>query len=170
MHRADRFTQIDHGLVSFGHEHHEHAQRVAPAHSEKLEDAVKGGGVAVVRVDNREQVGERIAEDLAGERRLACAEPVDVSPERVELAVVGDHSEGLGEEPGGERVGTEALVKDTNSGLEVGIGKIGEVRCELWGNDEPLIDDRAGAEAAEVEGIAPGLGHTLLNPAAAEVE
>ena len=88
VHRLHGGHQVNHALVGLGHHHRQHAKRVSAAHHQQFKDAIKRGGVAVIGVDDGDQIGQRITKDLALHGGLACPKPVEVAPQRVELAVV----------------------------------------------------------------------------------
>jgi signal recognition particle GTPase len=61
-----------------------------PARYEQLERVVEHRRVAAVGVDDREELLDVVAEQLALEQRLAGVHPVDVAAQGVDLAVVGE--------------------------------------------------------------------------------
>ena len=92
-------------------DHHHHRVLDRPAgHGEQLERVVELRGVRARLVEHGHQLGDVVAEVRAAELRLARAHPVHVPAERVDLAVVRRHAEGLGEVPARQHVGGEARV------------------------------------------------------------
>src|SRR4029077_7877873 len=89
---------------------------------------------------------------------LARLHPVDVAPQGVDLAVVGDVAVRMGERPGGKGVGGEALVHEGERGLHEGIRDVGEHRLDLVRREHALVDERVGGEAREGEECGGGGG------------
>ncbi len=93
------------------HHHHRLGER-PPGERQQLEHAVEGGRVGAAVGDQRQAALEVGAEEVRVQRRLAGAHPVDVAGQRVDLAVVGEQPQRLGELPAREGVGREARVDD----------------------------------------------------------
>ncbi len=145
-------------------------RRVAPGAHQKLEDVVEDRRVRPARLDHRLDVLEIGIEQRRGEPRLVALHPVDVASKRVDLPIVGEHAERLGEPPGGESVGRIALVIDRKTRDEARIEQVGVEFGKALGEEHPLVDDRAGRERAEIElGDLRGDG-LLLDAAADDVE
>ena len=81
---------------------------------------------------------------------LAGAHPVAVALDGVDLAVVGDGAERLGQRPGRERVGGEARVDDRELGLEALVREVRVERLQLGGGQHALVDDGPGGQRREV--------------------
>ena len=130
-HRGVIFVEVAPLLVhqriarpGFGDQHHHRmGQRIAALH-EKFERIVETGGVRLPFVGNRPELGNVVAEQPRGDARLARRHPVDVAAQRIDLAVMGDHPVGMGEAPGRERVGGEALMNERQRRLEARIAQI----------------------------------------------
>ncbi len=120
--------------------HHRMGERIAAAHQE-LERVVETGGVRLALVGDRPQLGDVGAEQLGIDARLARRHPVDVAAQRVDLAVVGDHAVGMGEPPGREGVGGEALVDERQRGFEPRILQVLVVARQLMDQHHALVDD-----------------------------
>ena len=85
------------------------------------------------------------------QRRLAGAHPVDVAGDGVDLAVVGEQPQRLGELPAREGVGREARVDDRERALQLGVAQVGVEARQLRRGQHPLVDERARAEARDRE-------------------
>jgi hypothetical protein len=83
-----------------------------PPRTEQFEDVVERRGVGAAGLHHRLDVVEVRVEQRVGEPRLVALHPVGVARDRVDLAVVGQHPEGLRQLPGREGVGGVALVVD----------------------------------------------------------
>ncbi len=114
---------------------------------------------------SREQ--RRLAQGLAGPH------PVDVAPERVDLAVVGHVPVRVGQRPGGKRVGREALVDEGQRRLHGRVRHVGVHGLDLVGREHALVDERIGGEARQVEelpGRHVGTVDRVLHPLSDDVE
>ena len=103
--------------------------------------------------------------------RLARAHLVEVAAKGVDFAVVREVAEGLRQLPGREGVGAVPLVDEGYRALVVGIRKVGEEAAQLWRVEQPLVDDGAAGERADVE--CPGVRvcvYLLFYPAAQYVK
>ncbi len=123
--------------------HHGMGQRVAALHQE-LERVVEARRVGLALVGDRPELGDVLAEKVGRHRGLTGRHPVDVAAQRVDLAVVGDVAVGMGQLPRRERVGREALVHQGERRGEGRVGEVLEVVAELSGEQQALVDDRAG--------------------------
>ena len=85
-------------------EHHHRMRRIASGCDEQLEDVVERGGVGLAAVNDGEQFLQFVAEEVGGERRLACGQRVQVALERIDFAVVRQRAEGVCQLPRGEGV------------------------------------------------------------------
>ena len=78
------------GAEGLGDHHHHGVGHAAAAADEQFEEVVEGGGVAGAGLNNGDDVGDGVAEEVAGHVLFADAEAVAVAAEGVDLAVVGD--------------------------------------------------------------------------------
>src|SRR3990172_9659259 len=81
---------------------------------------------------------------------LACAHPVDVPLNRVDLSVVAEKAERLRPLPRGCRVRREALVEDAERKRERRLAQVGVEVCELVGCAERLVGDRSERQRGDV--------------------
>ena len=105
-----------------------------------------------------------------GKRRLARAHRVAIAPERIDLAVVGEQAERLGQRPAGQRVGRIALVKDRHRGFEQRRAQIRVKRRQLRADEERLVDDGAAGERAHEKRREIARCGAALDDAAREVQ
>ena len=96
-----------------------------PAGGEQFQGVVEAGRIAAGLVDDRQELRDVVAEQVGAKAALARAHPVEVAAQGVDLAVVGQVAEGLGQLPGGEGVGAVALVHDGQRALEAGVVQSG---------------------------------------------
>ena len=155
---------------AFRHQHLlDHGSRTAGA-AHHLEHVVERRRIRTARLDHRLDVLHVLAERLVAHARLVRLHPVDVAGQRVDLAVMGEHAERLGQAPGGEGVGGIALVVDGEARHEALVQQIGIEAGQLLGQEHALVDDRAARQRADVE-IRDVLGqHALLDAAAQQIE
>ncbi len=153
-----RFGQqqgLDHGRVTSGAHQH-------------FEGVVERRGIGAARLDHRLHVLAEIPEGLGGHADLVALHPVGVALQRVDLAVVGDHAEGLGQAPFGEGVGRIALVEDGDGGREALVAQVGVELVDVLGQEHALVDQRPGRQGADVERADAGRGDALLDALAAQ--
>ena len=136
----------------------EHADRLldrAAAEDEDLEDVVEGRRIAPAGADDRKDLPHVGAVHRMSEHALAGVHPVDVAADGVDLAVVGEEPERMGEIPGGEGIRAVALVDQSEGRYHPRIGEVGVELVDLIGQQQPFVDDRPGGEGADVgEGLA----------------
>ena len=99
--------------------------------------------------------------------------PVHIPLHRVDFAVVGDESERVSQVPGGEGVRAVALVHEGDRRFKIGLGQVEVVRRNLGGQQQPLVNERLGRQAGDVE--EPPLCHVagrdlLFHPLADHVQ
>ena len=153
------------------HHHHGVGERIA-ALREEFERVVEAGGVGLALVGDRPQLGDVLAEQRRGDRRLPRRHPVDVAAQRVDLAVVRDVAVGMRQRPGREGVGGEALMHQRQRALEIRVVQVGIIGAELVGQEHALVDHRAArhrhrvivggaARAPAVDGVGDRLAHDV---------
>ena len=113
-------VHFDRSFVGFGDEHHQGVHRVPSRAHEQLERVVETRGITAFRPDDGLQALDALAPYGCGQGRLARPHRIAVPPQRVDLAVVGEHAERLGQRPARRRVRRIALVKDRDRRLEIG--------------------------------------------------
>ncbi len=89
-----------------------------------------------------------------GEHALAGMHPVDVATDGVDLTVVGDVAEWMGEVPCGEGIGAVPLMDQCQRTVKPLVRKIGIVLVDLIGQQQALVDKRLRRERTGV-GKAP---------------
>ncbi len=149
-------VEIVPGPVGLGHHHHHRVRDRAAAQHEQLEHVVERRRVRSAGLDDRDDLGEVVAEQLGGELRLARPHPVDVPAQRVDLAVVGDHPVRMRERPARERVRREARVHERQARCDPRVTQVGEVARQLRRGQHALVDDRPRGEARERDLAAGG--------------
>jgi hypothetical protein len=85
---------------------------------------------------------------------VSLAKPVSswpVSADGVDLAVVAEHPEHLGQIPVGEGVGGVAAMEDDRLGSELRLAQVGVEAPELLAGGQRLVDEGAGGEGRDVE-------------------
>ena len=124
--------------------HHDSVGERASGLNQKLEDIVEYGRIAPGGVDDRLNLFQLGSEQRRFEIRFSGAHPIDVPPQGVDLPVVGDIAEGLGQFPGGERVGAVTLMDNGKIGFKAIILQVGVENRDLRGGKHSLINDRPG--------------------------
>ena len=140
---------------------------------EQLERLVERQRVRAVGRDERTGLDQPTGRRSGAAERIGGA-PVDlgaVRPDRVDLAVVGDRPERLGEPPFGMRVRRVALVEDRVADRQ----PRGEVRIQVReapAGDQALVDDRSARRRRNGERgeLRAGMSRRVLHPAPGEDE
>ena len=117
---------------------------------EQLEHVVERGGVGLTGLDERQELLQVVAEKRRGKRGLAGGEGVEVALEGVDLAVVREGAEGVGERPTREGVRGIALVDEREGRDEVRIREVLVEVLHLRCEEEALVDDRLRGTGADV--------------------
>ena len=108
---------------------------------------------------------------VAGQQRLAGPHPVAVALHGVDLAVVGDVAERVGQRPRREGVGREAGVHQRQRRLDPLVAQVGEELAQLRGGEHALVDERAARQAREVDAaLSPGRADLVLDALAHDVD
>ena len=147
--------QIVPALVRLRDHHHHRVRDAAAREREQLEHVVERRRVRPAGPHDRQDLRQVVAEQLGCELRLARAHPVDVSAQRVDLAVVGDHPVRVRELPARERVRREARVDERERGLGPRVLQVRVVAEQLRRREHALVDDGAGAERRDHQ-LRPG--------------
>ncbi len=133
-------------------DHHQHrVGQAAAGHVQQLQHLVEARGVGRARRADREQPLELPGDQVGLEQRLAGPHPVAVAHHGVDLTVVGDVAERVGQRPAGERVRREPRVHDRHRRGDPPVGQVGEEVVQLVGGEHALVQQRAGAQRAEVD-------------------
>src|SRR6266478_676347 len=113
----------------------------------KFEGVVETGGIADVFLEKREP---RAYGKARAEFGSFSAEPAAVGDDGIDLAVVCDVAEGLGEMPGRLRVGRIALMKDVEGDGEPRIAQVVVELRELPRREQSLVSDGLRGKRADV--------------------
>ena len=96
--------------------------------------------------------------------------PVLVAAQRVDLAIMCDHTEGLGECPLRERVRRIALVVDRESRDEALVTQVQIEIVDIRRKEHALVDERLVVQRADIERRNARLARPALDAAAADVQ
>ena len=107
----------------------------------------------VTGVGNRGDLGHVIAEQRRLELGLPGVHPVDVAPECIDLAVVGQIPVGVGQPPATKRVGAETGVDQRKSADKILVLQVQIKIRYLVGHEQALIYDGVAGHTAEVEAV-----------------
>ena len=138
-------------LVRLGDHHHQRVRQRAAGQHEQLEHVVERGRVRTAGADDGEHLLEIRAEEIRGELRLAGAHPVDVSAQRVDLAVVGDEAIRVRKLPARERVRRVPRVDEGHGRLDARVAEVEIEAVELRRRQHSLVDERSGGQARDDE-------------------
>ncbi len=150
---VERAAALVHGGVLLprlgDHHHHRLGQRVA-GHGQQFQAVVEGGGVGLVGEADGVELLQVGLQHGRAHHALARAHPVVVALDGVDLAVVRHVAVRVRQRPLGEGVGREALVHQAQRGDAALVLQIMEVGAHLVGQQQALVDHRAGAHAGDV--------------------
>lgn len=150
--------------IGGGNEHEHRVQGASPRDGKKFESVIETGGVASAWLNDRVEKGEiRGIEAGMREIRFSGVDPIPISAESIDLAIVGDHTKGVGERPSGEGVGAVALMEDGEGSFVGRILQIEVEAFELGAGQHSFVNDGAGAEGGNVEGRRPIGGTTVFD-------
>ena len=114
-------------LPRLGDHHQDGFGQLAAGQHQELERVVELRRVADARSrQDRIELLQIVAEQRRAQRALARVHPVAVAAQRVDLAVVREVAEGMGEIPGRERVGAVARVHERERRLQRRVGEIAD--------------------------------------------
>ena len=130
--------------------HHRMGQRIA-AGQQQLQRIVQAGGVRLAVRDQRPHFVEVRAQQVGLHPPATGVHPVHIAADGVDLTVVGHEAVGVGQPPGGEGVGGEALVDHGQGGLRQGIGQVLVEGPHLSGQQQPLVNHGAGRQGRQIE-------------------
>ncbi len=142
-----------HGLDVLPGRRHQHAQGAEHIHAagdQDFQHVVETGGVRTGAVHQRRQLGQ-VGQQRVFEFRRARHRPVAVSRDGVDLAVVGEITEGLRQRPARQRVGGETLVEYDDMRLQARIGKIAVEARQVRRHYQALVGNDAGRQRRNIE-------------------
>ena len=129
-------------LPGGGYDRPDRLEHIHAVDTEKFEEIVETGTVARTFLKQREESLKLFVTENRRFDRFALRFHIEtVGLDRVDFTVVGDHSEGLCEAPLRKRVGGEALVKECETDLEVGIVQIGIELLDMSRHHQTLVAD-----------------------------
>lgn len=155
---------------AFGNQHGLGHRRIAARAHHHLEHRIQRGGIRRSGGHDGLDILGHVAKGAAGHADFMAAQPVQVALQRVDLAVMGQHAEGLGQPPLREGIGGITLVIDRKGRFEAFVLQIGIEFRHLFGQHHPLVDDRAAGQRTEIQ-VVDLRGHGgLLDPAADDIQ
>ena len=129
----------------FGHEQHHGLRQGVAGHHQKFDGVVQARRIGLTFVNEGNELFDVVAQNGRLPDVFTGADPVVVALDRVDFAVVGDVAVGVRQSPGRERIGREALVHDRQGALTFRILQVAVVAADLIGQQQALVDHRAGA-------------------------
>ena len=143
--------QISFGGPGFGDQHGQGMGRTAAGNDQQLKGIVQTGGIRAAFNNHRIQVSNPFRKNQVGKESGPGPHPVDVTPQRVDLAVVGNISKRLGQIPGRKSIGTVALMDKSNRADQAFIVQFGIEGIQLFREQHPLVKNCLAGERADVE-------------------
>ena len=135
-------------------DHHQHRVRQAvAAQVQQFEHLVEASAVRGARSADREDLLHVRAEHVGFDERLTGPHPVLVAGDGVDLAVVGDAAERVGQRPGRKGVGGEPRVNHAQRALHPLVLQVQVEGLQLRGGQHALIDQSSTGKAWEIDGF-----------------
>ena len=154
-------TQIRvHGLDVLPRRRNDHAyatEQVDAAGDHQFEHVVHAGGVGTHAIDQRAELFE--VHQIVGELGATGLGPVAVASDGIDLAVVGEEAEWLGQRPFRQGIGGEALVEHADCGLQALIAQVWIEGGEVRRHHQAFINDGLVGKAADVVVSVGSIGH-----------
>ena len=126
---------------SLGNQHHHRVQHAPTRGHEQLERLVERLRVGTHRPQHRMQLRNGSAPHVRLQCRTTRPHPMLVAEERIDLAVMCDVAERLGNPPVGQRVGRVALMEQRQRRDGLGVCQIGIEAAQLRSHHQALVDD-----------------------------
>ncbi len=126
-------------------DHHGMGQGIA-AHHQQFQGIVEAGGVRLILGNQGPDLFQIRAYDLGGHVVTAGRHPVEVAAQGVDLAIVGDHAEGVGQVPGREGVGGKALMDQGQGRLEQRVMQVPIIGPHLVRQEHTLVNQGPGGQ------------------------
>ncbi len=139
-----------HVLPGRRHHHAHRAEQVHAAGNQHFQHVVHARGVGPFAVDQRAQVAE-VGQQFVLELVLPRQRPVAVALDGVDLAIVGQIPERLGQRPLRRGVGGEPLVEDHDGGFHGLVAEIRIERRQVHRHHQAFIGDHRRGQGADVE-------------------
>ena len=134
-----------------GNDHHCGMSKRAAGENKKFEYVVENAGVASIFQNNRVDIFDGVAEHPGENILLPGLHPVDVAPERVDLAVMAEKAVWMSPIPAREGIGAETRVHHGDGAFHILIVQLGIIGPYLLGKQHALIDNGFAGETRNIE-------------------
>ena len=160
------FSGVHGGVVlpCLGNHHQHGVGQAATAEVQQFEYFVEGRRVGCLRCADRREPGQVAGDLRAGQHGLAGVHAVAVAAHGVDLTVVGDEAERMGQRPGGERVGGEPAVHDRDRAHTAFVSQVRKVLGQLHCREHALVDHGAAGQRRKVHAVALGALAQWVDP------
>ncbi len=157
-------VRFHHGvaLPRLGNHHHHRMDEVVTTEVHELEGIIKAGGIRSILIDDGENARDLVAVFVALAECLTGFHEIGIPHDRVDLAVVGDETVGMGARPAREGVRRETGVHQRKCRLEIRVVEVREILRELAGRQHALVDHRPRGEVGDVKVGRAGEGVRLV--------
>ena len=118
---------------------------------QEFQHLIEARRIGVAFQHYRKELLQVFAEQIRLAQRFARAHPVDVAAQGVDLAVVGDKAERMGQRPGRESIGREALMDQRERADHARVAQIRKHLIDLSGGQHAFVDHRAMRQARDVK-------------------
>ncbi len=124
-----------------------------PRLDQQFKDPIQPSGIAGARIDDGLEGIDLIAPGGMGQRMLASRHPVDITHIGIDLAVVAEVTEGLGQRPAGQGVGAKTTVIGGIGADKIGILKIQIEPLQHRRLHHALVNHHPRGKRGKVDGI-----------------
>ena len=136
--------------------HHHRVRQLAPGQREQLDHVVELRRVAVVGVDDGNDLPDVLAEQFGDEVGLSRLHPVDVPAQGIDFAVVRDVTVGMRAVPAGKGVSAEPRMHQRQGRGERRVAQVGIIPRHLLRHQHALIGDGPRRQAGNIKPFAAG--------------
>ena len=136
---------------------HHRQRKVHPVHVQEFQRIVQHGRIRAGFGDDRIDLVHLLLQHRGVHGLLSGEHPVHVSPDRVDLPVVGNHPVGVRAHPRRRRIRGKARVDDSDRGPKTLILQIREEPSQLAHQKHALVDNGSRGQRADIGVILPAL-------------
>ena len=134
----------------FRNEHHHGLRQTVPAVNQQFEGVVQVLGIAAAGGQDRLEQRQLVVRS-ALYQVFPRTHPIHISAERIDLAVMADHSKRMSKRPRRQRVRAEARMNKGNCRFHKRTLEVKEVPVELLDGQHSLVDNSPCRKAANVQ-------------------
>ena len=132
------------------------AKQIHAAHHQHFQHVVQRAGIRTGHVDQRPDFGH-VGQQSRGKGVAARLGPVAITADGVDFAVMGQIAERLRQPPLRQGIGGEALMEQTDRGLQPLVAEVGIEHRQVGRHHQPLVADQPTRQRRRVVDRIAGL-------------